>query len=72
MTALLNDRDIAFQLYEALDTGALLDRPEYADHSRDVFDATLATAKTVAEKYFANHNAKGDANEPSFDGRACS
>jgi alkylation response protein AidB-like acyl-CoA dehydrogenase len=68
MTTLLNDRDIAFQLYEALDTGALLDRPEYADHSREVFDATLATAKTVAEKYFANHNAKGDANEPSFDG----
>ncbi len=68
MTPLLNDRDIAFQLYEVLDTGALLDRPEYGDHSREVFDATLATAKTVAEKYFANHNAKGDANEPSFDG----
>jgi butyryl-CoA dehydrogenase len=68
MTPLLNDRDIAFQLYEALDTEALLDRPEYGDHSREVFDATLATAKTVAEKYFANHNAKGDANEPSFDG----
>lgn len=68
MTPLLNDRDIAFQLYEALDTEALLDRPEYGDHSREVFDATLATAKTVAEKYFADHNAKGDANEPSFDG----
>ncbi|MGD9983689.1 MAG: acyl-CoA dehydrogenase family protein, partial [Porticoccaceae bacterium] len=68
MTPLLNDRDIAFQLYEVLDTGALLDRPEYGDHSREVFDATLATAKTVAEKYFADHNAKGDANEPSFDG----
>lgn len=68
MTPLLNDRDIAFQLYEALDTEALLDRPEYGDHSREVFDATLATAKTVAEKYFAGHNAKGDANEPSFDG----
>ncbi|MFZ5653939.1 MAG: acyl-CoA dehydrogenase [Pseudomonadota bacterium] len=68
MIPLLNDRDIAFQLYEVLDTEALLARAPYADHSRAVFDATLATARTVAEKYFANHNAKGDANEPSFDG----
>ena len=68
MIPLLNDRDIAFQLYEALDTQELLERPEYAEHSREVFDATLATARTVAEKYFADHNAKGDANEPTFDG----
>jgi len=68
MIPLLNDRDIAFQLYEVLDTEALLARAPYADHSRAVFDAALATARTVAEKYFANHNAKGDANEPSFDG----
>lgn len=70
MIPLLNDRDIAFQLYEALDTAALLSRPPYADHSREIFDATLATAKAVAEKYFADHNAKGDANEPTLDGDA--
>src|SRR5690606_27249363 len=68
MIPLLNDRDIAFQLYEVLDTAALLQRPAYGDHSREIFDATLATARAVAEKYFANHNAKGDANEPTFDG----
>lgn len=68
MIPLLNDRDIAFQLYEVLDTAALLERADYADHSREIFDATLATAKAVAEKYFADHNAKGDANEPTFDG----
>ncbi len=68
MIPLLDDRDIAFQLYEVLDTAALLQRPAYAEHSREIFDATLATAKAVAEKYFANHNAKGDANEPTFDG----
>lgn len=67
-TPLLNDRDLDFLLYEFLDTEALLERPRYQEHSRDVFNATLKTAKTVAEKYFANHNAKGDANEPSFDG----
>ena len=57
MIPLLNDRDIAFQLYEVLDTAALVQRPAYADHSREIFDATLTTARAVAEKYFANHNA---------------
>ena len=65
---LLNDRDLDFLLYEFLDTERLLHRPRYREHSREVFDATLQTARTVATKYFANHNAKGDANEPWFDG----
>ena len=68
MIPLLNERDITFQLYEVLNTAALLQRPAYDDHSREIFDATLTTARAVAEKYFANHNAKGDANEPTFDG----
>jgi len=68
MTPLLNDRDIEFLLYEFLDTEALLKRPRYQEHSREIFDAVFTTAKTIAEKYFANHNAKGDANEPGFDG----
>ncbi|MGK2914545.1 MAG: acyl-CoA dehydrogenase [Porticoccaceae bacterium] len=66
---LLNDRDIEFQLYEVLDTEALLSRPRYHEHSREIFTATLATAKRIAEKYFANHAAKGDAHEPTFDGQ---
>jgi len=68
MTPLLNDRDIEFLLYEFLDTESLLERERYQEHSREIFDATLKTAKQIAEKYFANHNAKGDANEPDFDG----
>ncbi|HEY8570030.1 acyl-CoA dehydrogenase [Microbulbifer sp.] len=64
----LVDRDIEFLLYEFLDTEALLQRPRYREHSREVFNATLDTAKTIAGKYFANHYAKGDACEPSFDG----
>ncbi|RLQ22390.1 acyl-CoA dehydrogenase [Seongchinamella sediminis] len=67
-TPLLNERDLQFLLYELLDTEALLERPRYQDHSQEVFDATLATARTIAEKYFADHNSKGDANEPVFDG----
>lgn len=67
-TKLLDERDIRFLLYEFLDTPALLERPRYREHSREVFDATLETARKVAETRFANHNAKGDANEPTFDG----
>ncbi len=64
----LNPRDIDFYLYEFLDTEALLERPRYADHSREIFDATLNGAQDIAKKYFANHYAKGDDNEPTFDG----
>ena len=65
---LIDDRDIEFLLYEFLDTQALLERPRYQEHSREIFNNTLDTAKTIAHKYFANHNTKGDENEPSFDG----
>jgi len=68
MAHLLDDRDLSFFLYELLDTEALLARERYAEHSREIFDATLQTARQLAEKYFAPHSAKGDANEPQFDG----
>jgi len=70
--AVLNEREIEFLLYELLDTESLLSRDRYTEHSREVFDATLGTAKTIAEKYFANHYAKGDQNAPSFDGEQVS
>jgi butyryl-CoA dehydrogenase len=70
MPPILNDRDLAFLLYEFLDTEALLRRERYAEQSREVFDATLATARRIAEERFAPHLAKGDANEPTFDGTA--
>ena len=66
--AILEERDLAFLLYEFLDTEALLRRQRYADLSREVFDATLATARRIAEERFAPHLAKGDAHEPAFDG----
>ena len=65
---LIDDRDIEFLLYEFLDTESLLTRARYQEHSREIFNNTLDTAKTIAQKYFANHNTKGDENEPSFDG----
>lgn len=70
MTAkMLDSRDMDFILYEWLDACQLTQRARYAEHSRETFDAALATARQVAEKYFANHNRKGDENEPAFDGK---
>ncbi|MFJ4373247.1 acyl-CoA dehydrogenase [Pseudomonas japonica] len=66
---LLSERELRFQLYEVLDSEALLQRPRYAEHDREVFDATLNTAREIAAQYFAPHNQKGDANEPTFDGQ---
>ena len=65
---LINDRELEFLLYEFLDTAQLLQRPRYREHSQEIFRATLNTARTIAEKYFADHYTKGDANEPTFDG----
>ena len=65
---LLNDRDLEFLLYEFLNAEQLLERPRYQEHSREIFSATLNTAKAIAEKYFANHYTTGDACEPTFDG----
>ncbi|PMY73357.1 MULTISPECIES: acyl-CoA dehydrogenase [unclassified Pseudomonas] len=65
---LLNEREMHFQLYELLDTQALLHRPRYAEHDRAVFDAILNTAQRLAADYYAPHHHKGDSQEPTFDG----
>jgi butyryl-CoA dehydrogenase len=66
---LLNNRDIEFLLYEILDTQALSERRRYQEYSMEIFSATLERSKTLAEKYFANHNTKSGANEPTFYGK---
>jgi alkylation response protein AidB-like acyl-CoA dehydrogenase len=65
---LINRRDLAFVLYELLDTESLAARPRFADHSRATFDAALDTAHRIAAEHFAPHNRKADLNEPTFDG----
>ena len=64
MAPFLSKRDLQFQLYEVLDTGALTARPRHAEHSREVYDDVLNLAYNVAEKYFANHTREADLNEP--------
>ncbi|WP_022961149.1 acyl-CoA dehydrogenase [Halopseudomonas pelagia] len=68
---LLDSRNLAFELYEVLDAEGLTQRPRFADHNRETFDAAIGTARTIAEKYFAPHNRKSDENEPKYvDGAA--
>lgn len=66
---LLNERDIEFLLFQVFDTAEVLTRERYREHTRETINMTLQTARNVAEKYFFNHYAKGDAQEPVFDGK---
>jgi alkylation response protein AidB-like acyl-CoA dehydrogenase len=59
-----NPRDVAFQLYEVLDTESLIRRPRFADHSREMFDAVLDTARGIADTQLGNHRKKNDSEEP--------
>lgn len=61
---LLNPRDLEFQLYEVLDAVSLTERERYADHSRETFDAVLATAKSLAESELQPHHRESDEYEP--------
>ena len=66
MASTISERELAFLLYEFLDTESLLRRERYADHSREVFDATLETARQLAEDLLAPHLHEADENEPKF------
>ena len=61
-------RDLDFMLYEWLNVESLNQRPRFADHSRETFNAALDTCEQIATELFAPHNKKNDQNEPHFDG----
>jgi alkylation response protein AidB-like acyl-CoA dehydrogenase len=65
---LLSRRDLDFLLYEWLHIEELTKRQRFADHSRETFDGVLDLCEQLATRYFAPHNKKSDANEPTFDG----
>ena len=64
---LLSSRNLAFELYEVLDAEGLTRRERFAEHNRETFDAAIGTARSIAEKFFAPHNRKGDENEPRYE-----
>ncbi len=67
-STLLSRRDLDFLLYEWLRIDELTKRERFAEHSRETFDGVLDLCEQLATRYFAPHNKKSDANEPTFDG----
>ena len=68
-STILSRRDLDFLLYEWLDVEKLTSLERFADHSRETFDGVLDLCEQLATRYFAPHNKRGDAVEPTFDGQ---
>ena len=65
---ILSRRDVEFLLFEWLDVTRLTERPTFADHSRQTFDAALDTYAQIAQAEFAPHNKKVDQEPPRLVG----
>ena len=59
---------VDFLLHDWLDVSSLGDRPRFADHGRETFDAVLDLAERLAADKFAPFNRLADTQEPHFDG----
>jgi butyryl-CoA dehydrogenase len=59
---------VDFLLYQWLDAESLNQRPRFADHSRETFDAVLDTCERIAREKYAPFNRAVDTQEPHFDG----
>ena len=57
-----------FLLYHWLDAESLNQRPRFADHSRETFDAVFDTCERIAREKYAPFNRTVDTQEPRFDG----
>jgi hypothetical protein len=57
-----------FLLYHWLDAESLNQRPRFADHSRETFDAVFDTCERIAREKYAPFNRIVDTQEPHFDG----
>lgn len=57
-----------FLLYDWLDVQSLSERPRFADHGRETFDAVLDSCERIARERFAPFNRLVDVEEPHFDG----
>jgi butyryl-CoA dehydrogenase len=62
--------DLAFFLYDWLDTASLCARPRFASQDRATWDEVLRTCERIARERFAPHNRLVDTREPALvDGR---
>jgi alkylation response protein AidB-like acyl-CoA dehydrogenase len=57
-----------FLLYDWIQVHSLGERPRFADHSRETFDAVLDTCERIAREKYAPFNRLVDTQEPQFDG----
>ncbi|MDR2156063.1 MAG: acyl-CoA dehydrogenase [Burkholderiaceae bacterium] len=57
-----------FLLYDWLNAESLTQRPRFAEHSRQTFDAVLDTCERIAREKYAPFNRLIDTEEPRFDG----
>jgi alkylation response protein AidB-like acyl-CoA dehydrogenase len=62
----LDRRDVSFLLYEVLDADRLAERPRFAGQGREVYDAVLETARSVAEEHYAPFRKANDQQEPEL------
>lgn len=66
----LSRRDVDFNLFDVLQIDKLSSRPLYADLDREIFNAVLDTAETIAGSHFQSFYRKSDLNEPSLENGA--
>ncbi|HEX5684784.1 MAG TPA: acyl-CoA dehydrogenase [Ideonella sp.] len=59
---------IDFLLHDWLRADSLVDRPRFADHSRETFGSVLDASERLAREKFAPFNRLIDIEEPRFDG----
>jgi len=59
---------LQFLLYEWLEIEALCQRPRFADHARETFDAVLDTCERIAREKYAPFNRLVDTQEPRVEG----
>ncbi len=59
---------VDFLLHDWLRVESLIDRPRFADHSRETFASVLDTCERIARDKFAPFNRVADVEEPRFDG----
>ncbi len=63
---LLDRRDLDFLLFDWLRVGKLLERPHYAEHSRESLDAVLDLSEKLAMSAFLPTLKPGDRHEPEL------
>jgi butyryl-CoA dehydrogenase len=60
----MSRRNLNFVLYEMLDAEGLTKHDQYAEHSRETFDAVIDVAEQIAREKFYPHLMASDAREP--------